>query len=85
MGLSATPMLYDIAAIQPLYGADMTTRTGDTVYGDNSNAGRGAFNFARIAETDLRHLGRGRQRYTRYLTLAPATSESFCRKGCTRT
>ena len=27
-----TPMLYDIAALQELYGANMTTRTGDTVY-----------------------------------------------------
>lgn len=27
-----TPMLYDIAAIQYLYGANMTTRAGDTVY-----------------------------------------------------
>ncbi len=30
-----TPMLLDIAAIQDLYGADMTTRTGDTTYGFN--------------------------------------------------
>ena len=42
---SSTPMLYDIAAIQAKYGADMTTRTGDTVYGYNSTANRGAFDF----------------------------------------
>ena len=30
-------MLYDIAALQLVYGANMTTRTGDTVYGFNSN------------------------------------------------
>ncbi|WP_321335703.1 M10 family metallopeptidase [Breoghania sp.] len=42
----ATPLLHDIAAIQAIYGADMTTRTGDTVYGFNSNAGRAQFNFA---------------------------------------
>lgn len=41
----STPLLHDIAAIQAKYGADMTTRTGDTVYGFNSNAGRGAFDF----------------------------------------
>ncbi|MBB5747282.1 DUF4214 domain-containing protein [Brevundimonas variabilis] len=35
---SAAPMLDDIAAIQRLYGANMTTRTGDTVYGFNSTA-----------------------------------------------
>ena len=37
---SATPLLYDIAAIQRLYGANMTTRTGDNVYGFNANAGQ---------------------------------------------
>jgi Ca2+-binding RTX toxin-like protein len=42
---ASTPLLHDIAAIQAIYGADMTTRTGDTVYGFNSNAGRGAFDF----------------------------------------
>lgn len=34
-----TPMLADIAAIQRLYGANTTTRTGDSIYGFNSNAG----------------------------------------------
>lgn len=33
----ATPMVNDMAAIHYIYGADMTTRTGDTVYGFNSN------------------------------------------------
>jgi serralysin len=42
---AATPLLHDIAAIQAMYGADMTTRTGDTTYGFNSNAGRGALDF----------------------------------------
>jgi serralysin len=37
---SATPLLYDIAAIQRLYGANMNTRTGDNVYGFNANAGQ---------------------------------------------
>ncbi|MDO9215563.1 MAG: M10 family metallopeptidase [Methylococcales bacterium] len=32
-----TPMVYDIAAVQSLYGADTTTRTGDNVYGYNNN------------------------------------------------
>jgi serralysin len=36
---SAAPLLDDIAAAQLEYGANMTTRTGDTVYGFNSNAG----------------------------------------------
>ncbi|WP_065257879.1 serralysin family metalloprotease [Pseudomonas bananamidigenes] len=34
------PLMDDIAAIQKLYGANMSTRTGDTTYGFNSNAGR---------------------------------------------
>ena len=36
----ATPLLYDIAAIQRLYGANMNTRTGDNIYGFNANAGQ---------------------------------------------
>lgn len=44
----ATPMVHDIFAAQQMYGADMTTRTGDTTYGFNATAdtaGRDAFNF----------------------------------------
>ncbi|AIA71602.1 metalloprotease [Pectobacterium atrosepticum SCRI1043] len=37
---AAGPLIDDIAAIQLLYGANMDTRTGDTVYGFNSNTGR---------------------------------------------
>lgn len=36
----STPQLYDIAAIQYLYGANMNTRAGNTVYGFNSNSER---------------------------------------------
>jgi serralysin len=36
---AAAPMLDDIAAAQLEYGPNMTTRTGDTVYGFNSNTG----------------------------------------------
>jgi serralysin len=35
---SAAPLLDDIAAAQLEYGANMATRTGDTVYGFNANA-----------------------------------------------
>ncbi|MFC3713763.1 M10 family metallopeptidase C-terminal domain-containing protein [Sphingoaurantiacus capsulatus] len=45
-GYGSTPAVHDVAAIQALYGADMTTRTGDTTYGFNSNAGRSAFDFS---------------------------------------
>ncbi|HVI31953.1 M10 family metallopeptidase C-terminal domain-containing protein [Phenylobacterium sp.] len=48
----SAPMLDDIAAIQVEYGANMTTRTGDTVYGFNSNAARPWFeatsNFTKV-------------------------------------
>lgn len=44
--VASTPLLYDILALQQLYGANMTTRTGDTVYGFNSNAGQAPFDFA---------------------------------------
>jgi serralysin len=45
-GFAATPLAHDIAAIQSLYGQNMTTRTGDTHYGFNSDADRPAFNFS---------------------------------------
>jgi Ca2+-binding RTX toxin-like protein len=42
---ASTPLLHDIAALQALYGANMTTRTGDTVYGFNATAGRDAYDL----------------------------------------
>src|SRR6185503_9698859 len=36
---SSLPQLHDIAAVQHLYGANTSTRTGDTIYGFNSNTG----------------------------------------------
>jgi serralysin len=44
--VASTPLLYDILSLQQLYGANMGTRTGDTVYGFNSNTGQTPFNFA---------------------------------------
>ena len=40
---ASAPQLDDIRAAQVEYGANMTTRTGDTVYGFNSTAGRDWF------------------------------------------
>ena len=40
---ASAPQLDDIRAAQIEYGANMNTRTGDTVYGFNSNAGRDWF------------------------------------------
>lgn len=48
-GYAATPMVHDIVAIQKIYGADRTTRTGDTVYGFNSTANRAELDFTRNA------------------------------------
>jgi serralysin len=42
-----TPMLYDIAAVQAIYGSDFTTRSGNTTYGFNSNTGLDVFDFTR--------------------------------------
>ena len=44
-GQPQTPMVHDILTIQAKYGADLTTRLGDTTYGFNSNAGRDVFDF----------------------------------------
>ena len=43
----STPMIHDILAVQKMYGADKTTRTGDTVYGFNSTAGKDVFDFTK--------------------------------------
>lgn len=40
-----TPLLHDILTIQSKYGADPTTRVGDTNYGFNSNAGNVVYDF----------------------------------------
>ena len=40
-----TPLLHDILTIQSKYGADPTTRSGDTVYFANSNAGNGVYDL----------------------------------------
>jgi len=42
---ASTAMLYDIVAIQSIYGANTTTRAGDTIYGFNTNTGLDQFDF----------------------------------------
>jgi Ca2+-binding RTX toxin-like protein len=44
-GYAATPMVHDIVSVQQVYGADTTTRIGNTTYGFNSNAGRTAYDM----------------------------------------
>ncbi|QJI27998.1 metalloprotease [Pseudomonas sp. ADAK18] len=47
----SAPMMYDIAAIQKLYGANLKTRDTDTTYGFNSNSGREAMSLANAADS----------------------------------
>lgn len=42
---ASTPLLYDIVAIQNIYGANTSARSGNTTYGFNSNAGREQYDF----------------------------------------
>ena len=42
---TSTPMIHDIAAIQAIYGANMETRSDDTVYGFNSTETGTAYDF----------------------------------------
>lgn len=46
VGSAQTPLLHDILTIQAKYGADPTTRTGDTNYFSNSNAGNAVYDLA---------------------------------------
>ena len=41
----STLLLHDIAVLQDLYGANYSTRAGDTTYGYHSNAGNVAYDF----------------------------------------
>jgi serralysin len=50
---SQTPMIDDIAVIQAKYGADPTTRAGDTVYGFHATAGRDVYDFTINGVPDL--------------------------------
>lgn len=44
-----TPMVHDILTLQAIYGADTSTRKGDTVYGFKSTADRWVFDFKQNA------------------------------------
>ncbi|MFZ4406874.1 MAG: M10 family metallopeptidase C-terminal domain-containing protein [Paracraurococcus sp.] len=50
---SATPTIYDIFTIHFKYGADTTTRAGDTRYGWNANAGWDFFDFGQWSASSL--------------------------------
>ena len=46
IGNAQTPLLHDILTIQAKYGADPTTRVGDTNYFSNSNAGKSVYDLS---------------------------------------
>jgi serralysin len=46
LGNAQTPLLHDILTIQSIYGADPTTRAGNTNYFANSNAGNAVYDLA---------------------------------------
>ena len=48
-----TPLLHDIYNIQRMYGANMSTRDGNTTYGFNSNTDNAVFNFTYNTEPAL--------------------------------
>ena len=47
---AVTPMMADIVAMQALYGLSTITRTGDTTYGFNSNAGRAVYDATQFTD-----------------------------------
>lgn len=49
--LPSAPMMYDIAAIQSIYGANRKTRNTDTTYGFNSNTGREVLSLKSAADS----------------------------------
>ena len=52
LGQDATNlMLHDIAALQRLYGENTTIRTGDTVYGFNSNTGNASWDLVDTSDS----------------------------------
>lgn len=67
---AAAPLLDDISAIQHLYGANLSTRTGDTVYGFNSNTGRDFLSTAGNAQKVILRPG---MRAAMIPSISPAT------------
>ena len=49
----SAPMMYDIAAVQRLYGANRATRNTDTTYGFNSNTGRESLSVKSAADSAI--------------------------------
>ncbi|MCY0790175.1 serralysin family metalloprotease [Morganella morganii] len=47
---ASAPLLDDITAIQKLYGANYHTRTGDTIYGFDSNTGRDYYSAKSVSD-----------------------------------
>ena len=76
----ATPMVHDIAALQALYGANLSTRSDDTVYGYNSTAGRPSYDFA-IAKAPIFTIWDGGGIDTLDLSLSPMPAKVDLNEG----
>jgi serralysin len=50
---ASSPLIHDIASLQRLYGANRSTRTGDTTYGFDSNADREVFRITSAASQPI--------------------------------
>jgi hypothetical protein len=58
-----TPMVDDVAAIQAKYGADTTTRPGDTIYGFNCNITPTAVANITVDESQIYGFGVGKNQH----------------------
>ena len=74
-----TQMIFDIYAMQQIYGANMATRAGDSIYGFGSNAGS-VYDFAVNTNPALCIWDGGRNRYAQLLGLWPSPDhQPHCR------
>jgi serralysin len=72
---ASTPLLHDVAVLQALYGPNLATRAGDTVYGYGSTAGRSQFDFDANARPVIAIWdGGGLDRWTSAAADRPSTS-----------
>jgi hypothetical protein len=59
-----TPMIADVVAMQQIYGASTTTRTGNTIYGFNSNTGNSVYNATYMMQPTVTPSGTAVAGYT---------------------
>ena len=74
--IADTLAIADILALQNAYGANMSTRAGDTTYGYNSGAGD-IYDFTKKYHAKADHLGWGRHRYIGSVRIWRRTKDRF--------